>query len=297
MPERLAIVSTESGTSQAWAYDVENGERRQASAERASEPKRSAPHPRRLGIVWWLDPQGDERGRWMVTPFEGGDPAPLFPGLPDMWMSGLSLVDDSRCRRASPTTTRTSRSCGTATNPREVYRQRAAGRRGTGLATRAWRTVRRRTAARDLAHRDLHHREPGRPCARRHERAIRSARSSTRGWRSWPRAGPRRRVTIASCSIARSEASSVPGCGRPGPACSTRSRSDVPGTVTLADWYPTGDALLLHRDHEATHSLLRVDLSTGALTTIVDRGGTIGDAGVRPGRPGVGSSRERLVAP
>ena len=43
---RLAIVSTESGTSQAWAYDVENGERRQASRE-ASE-RRGAPHARRL---------------------------------------------------------------------------------------------------------------------------------------------------------------------------------------------------------------------------------------------------------
>ena len=51
--------------------------------------------PDGTGVVWWLDPFGDERGRWMVTPFEGGEPSPLFPELPDMWVSGLSLVGDS----------------------------------------------------------------------------------------------------------------------------------------------------------------------------------------------------------
>ena len=173
------------------------------------------------GIVWWLDPQGDERGRWMVTPFEG-DPEPLFPGLPDMWMSGLLLVT-AALQRASPTTTRTSRWCGTATNPvRGLPARQPAGvgqdwPQGLG-------TVLGRTAARAVARRDFHHREPGRPCAGR-TNGRRSATSSTRGWRSWPRAGRRRRVTIASCSIARSETSSGPGCGPHGPACSTRSRS------------------------------------------------------------------------
>ena len=44
------------------------------------------------GIVWWHDPAGDERGRWMVTPFGGGEPRPLLPGLPDAWAAGISMV-------------------------------------------------------------------------------------------------------------------------------------------------------------------------------------------------------------
>ena len=56
----------------------------------------------------------------------------------------------------------------------------------------------------------------------------------------------------------------------------------LPGTVTLAGWYPDGDALLLHRDHEATHGLLRVDLERGEVGVVVEPGGTIGGAGVRP---------------
>ena len=65
---------------------------------------------------------------------------------------------------------------------------------------------------------------------------------------------------------------------------------DVPGTVTLADWYPTGDALLT-RDHEATHSLMRVGSDGGGLTTVVEAGGTIGRGPA--GRSCVVSSRGR----
>ena len=92
-PDRLAVVTTESGTSQAWAWDLATGERRQASSEGVGAEEAHLT-PDGAGVVWWLDRQGNERGRWMVSPFEGGDPRPLFPGLADMWMSGLSLVGD-----------------------------------------------------------------------------------------------------------------------------------------------------------------------------------------------------------
>ena len=45
------------------------------------------------GVVWWYDEIGNERGRWMVSPFEGGDARPLFRGLHDSWMMGVSVID------------------------------------------------------------------------------------------------------------------------------------------------------------------------------------------------------------
>ena len=42
-------------------------------------------------VVWFSDPTGDESGRWLAVPFEGGDPVELFPGAPVGWPEGLSL--------------------------------------------------------------------------------------------------------------------------------------------------------------------------------------------------------------
>ena len=44
------------------------------------------------GVIWWLDPLGDERGHWVLTPFDGSDPSPLLPGVADGWAMGLSVV-------------------------------------------------------------------------------------------------------------------------------------------------------------------------------------------------------------
>jgi hypothetical protein len=71
-PDRLGVVSTEGGTSQAWSWDLSTGERRQASADGVGAEEVHI-LPDGSGVVWWLDPVGDERGRWLVTPFGGGD--------------------------------------------------------------------------------------------------------------------------------------------------------------------------------------------------------------------------------
>ena len=198
-PSRLAVVSTESGTSQAWAWDLDRDERRQASGEGVGAEEAHIT-PDGLGVVWWLDPQGDERGRWMVTPFEGGDPCPLLPTVPDMWMSGLSLVGDSVAAGFSDddaflVVVRHGR-----THPRALPPP-TAGRGGAGLAARPGRPLGRRLAPRHLARRVLDHREPRRPGHRRPSRAPRSGRSPTPTWPSSQRAGrPCPATTGWSCS-------------------------------------------------------------------------------------------------
>ena len=77
---RLAFVSNESGSWQAWMTDRSTGERRQLSTEPVGvEGVLVAPDGR---VVWWRDDTGDERGRWVAVPFEGGEAEPLGPGLP-----------------------------------------------------------------------------------------------------------------------------------------------------------------------------------------------------------------------
>lgn len=88
-PDRLGVVSSESGSLQAWWWDLTTGERGVASNGGAGAEEVHV-LPDGSGVVWWFDPSGDERGRWMTTPF-GGEPKPLFPMLGDGWMMGISL--------------------------------------------------------------------------------------------------------------------------------------------------------------------------------------------------------------
>jgi dipeptidyl aminopeptidase/acylaminoacyl peptidase len=91
-PDRLAAVTTEDGGTQAWAWDLGTGERRRAS-EGGVGAEEVHILPDGSAVVWWYDELGDERGRWMATPFEGGPPAPLLPDVPDGWTMGISLVE------------------------------------------------------------------------------------------------------------------------------------------------------------------------------------------------------------
>jgi dienelactone hydrolase len=91
MPHRLGVVSTENGSSQAWTWDLDSGERRLASTLGVGAEEVHA-LPDGSGVVWWHDETGDERGRWMVTPFDGGEPRPLLPEQSEGWMAGISLV-------------------------------------------------------------------------------------------------------------------------------------------------------------------------------------------------------------
>ena len=91
-PDRLAAVTTEDGSWQAWAWDLATGSRRRVS-DRGVGAEEAHILPDGSGVVWWLDEDGSERGHWVVSPF-GGDGAarPLLDGLADGWTMGVSLV-------------------------------------------------------------------------------------------------------------------------------------------------------------------------------------------------------------
>src|SRR4029450_4415134 len=42
-------------------------------------------------VVWFEDSKGDEVGRWLQQPFEGGETAPLVADAEPAWSAGLAL--------------------------------------------------------------------------------------------------------------------------------------------------------------------------------------------------------------
>jgi dipeptidyl aminopeptidase/acylaminoacyl peptidase len=278
--DRLGVVTTESGSSQAWAWDLITGQRRQISAEGVGAEEVHL-LPDGSGVVWWLDPVGDERGCWLVTPFGGGSAEPLLPDAPDGWATGLSLVGGTIA-------------VGLATNDdyrvlvsvdrepaREVYRHaRPAGvgreyPAGTGglSANGALVCVRHaehgdieRTALRVL---DV------RTGATVGDQLDEGLALAAAGWSPIP--GDQRLVVSQELS----------GIERPAiwdletGARKALALPDLPGPVTWDDWWPDAGALLLHHESAGRQQLLRADLATGEVTTLVDEPGTITSAAVR----------------
>ncbi|MEX1262965.1 MAG: prolyl oligopeptidase family serine peptidase [Actinomycetota bacterium] len=282
-PHRLAIVSTESGASQAWSWDLDTGERRQASSGGVGAEEAHIT-PDGTGVVWWLDPEGDERGRWMVTPFEPGEVGgafPLFPELPDMWMSGLSLVTGS-----------------TAAGFSDDESYRVVVRHGAGPVSELYSHVQPAGVGQDWLQGPGGLSADGSLIAIWHAEGSNIENPAVRvldahtgetvgevadegmavvaaGWSPIP--GDDRLVVLREI-----EGFARPYLWSPRDGDPTPLDLDLPGAVTLADWFPDATALLLHHDHLAVHGLVRLDLIGGDLTQVAGASGTIDGAGVRP---------------
>jgi len=278
-PERLAFVSNESGSAQAWSWDLSTGARRQVSgAGVGAEEAHIVPDG--SGVVWWLDELGDERGRWMLTPFGGGDAAPLVPDAGIAWMSGISFAGDAVAAGYATDDGYEIRVGGTGRPSHVIYRsERPAGvgadwPQGQGGLSADGTLV------------AISHTEKGdvsRPAVRVLDAATGEARGevfdegrpvSAAGWS--PIAGDQRLVVIRETGEFER-----PWLWSLGDDVLTEIGTDLGGAVALMDWFPGGDALLLRRDHDARHSLYRVEIA-GETTELVPEGRTIVDAGVRP---------------
>src|SRR5439155_27142398 len=89
-PERLAYTSTESGTYQAHVLHLASGEERRVTDDPVGVTD-AAPTADGRAVVWFHDETGDESGRYLVAPFDGGEAVPLLLGVPDGWGGGVAL--------------------------------------------------------------------------------------------------------------------------------------------------------------------------------------------------------------
>ncbi len=88
-PERLVFVSSESGVWHVHVWDRTTGLRRQVTDHPVGVIEGVATLDGQ-GVAFWQDETGDESGRWLVQPFEGGEVHPFIPGVPIGWNQGLS---------------------------------------------------------------------------------------------------------------------------------------------------------------------------------------------------------------
>jgi acetyl esterase/lipase len=89
-PERAVLLSDEEGSFQGYTWDRSGGTIRRFTDERVGVALATVSGDGSEAI-WFSDPTGDESGRWLAVPFDGGEPRELFPGAPVGWPDGLAV--------------------------------------------------------------------------------------------------------------------------------------------------------------------------------------------------------------
>jgi len=289
-PDRLVYASTESGRSQVHAWDRARGTRTRITDEAVGV---LGGHVGADGkhVVWLSDPSGDESGRFVAAPFEGGGPHAL-PGFPAGWDEGIALgrrrtvaaISDSDGFAVWSVEEAAMRL--PATEARLLHRHRESVRLagGSGIAAGS---VELAGLSADETLACLEHSEHG-DLIHQSLRVV-DARSGE---------------TVADLrdeglELAAFAWSPVPGDARLAigherdgerrPALwdlrTGKLRElhlELEGLVEPADWWPDASALLLVQLVDGRHRLHRLDLASGRLTTIPTEPGSIAGARVRP---------------
>lgn len=282
-PERLVVASNGTGSYQVYAWDRAAGTRRRVTDHPIGIPG-GTPTADGSGVVWFHDATGDEFGRWMVEPFEGGEARPFLPGVSDGWPSGLAVGrgitvagvgERDGFRVFGVEAGAPPRLLAEHSEQLQVGGARAEGFNLAGLS-------------RDETLVCLEHAEHGDNL----HLALRvvDARTGEVVGDLWDGGGR---------GLSASVWSPVPGDrrlvvvhereDRERPAIwdlTTGERRDVrldlPGPVFAYDWWPDGSAVLLCHVHEGRDQLLRYDLGSGELSAVPHPPGYISGARVRP---------------
>lgn len=280
-PNRLGVVIGEGSARQAWSWDLATGERRVVSTAGVGAEEVHA-LPDGSGVVWWLDELGDERGHWMVTPFGQDQPHPLVPSLADAWAMGISTVAGTVAVGMSTDDDYVVIVQRGDEAPVERYRHPQPAGVGQewpqgpgGLSADGTLLCIRHAEEADIVHPALRVLDvrSGDVAGEQHDpgRLL--------GPAAWsPVAGDARLAIVHE----------RPGIERPAVwDLVTGERTDValpgmPGPVVPLAWYPDASALLLRHDVTGEQQLLRYELATGDLTTVLDTHGTISETAFRP---------------
>jgi len=284
-PDRLVVISNESGSDQAYAWDRVAGTRLRVSDEPVGVIHASVTGDG-AHAVWFHDETGDESGAWLAAPFEGGDPRPLLPGAPVGWPEGIALGQEVVAAVLSDRdgfAVYVSERDGSA---KEIHRdvdQLAIG--GSDYAIEGF-TGSGLSADEDLLcllvpqdgdniHQGLRVLDP-----RTGEvvRELFDGAGLALFPAAWSPVPGDRRLLIGH------ERQDVhrPGIWDPATGRRTEIELDLPGEVIPVDWWPDGRSALLIHLHDGRDQALRYDVSSARLSEIPHPSGEIHGAGVRP---------------
>src|SRR5918998_1345664 len=275
-PDRLVYVSNLSGSWQVHTGDRAAGRHRQVS-DHPTGVVAAGLTPDGSRVVWFEDSKGDEVGRWLQQPFEGGEVAPLVADAEPAWSAGLALGPKGRV------------AVGLANRDGFSVRVGEVGG-ATGELYRHTEMVDVGALSRDGRLLVVHHAEHGdnlHPALRAFD--LEGMATVADLWD-----GEGFAVFVASAGF-----SPVAGDGRVvvlgdrtgklrpaiwDPVAGERVdlELELPGEVDVADWWPDAAALLVVHTYMGRDELYRLDLSSGALERLDHPAGSIQRAGGRP---------------
>ena len=268
---RTAYTTNRSGVRQLWSWDLQT-DRHVPLTDKPTGVAWGAPLPDGSGVAWFDDDAGNEVGRFVVTPVEGGAPMDLAPGLATGWSGGLSLrtarhavgradSDGFSIAIVEDGATRT-----IISRPRPVS--------VAGLSADADLLALSHTEHGDILHPSVQVVDPDGALVS----AVFDGLGNTIDAGGWsPVAGDARLALVVDRTGRRSvEVWDVHDDTR------TSCEVGLPGEVEVADWWPDGSALLLAHEHRGQRTLLRYDLATRQARALDLGHGTVTAARVRP---------------
>ena len=281
-PDKLAYASSESGSYQLYAWDRTDGTRRRVTDDPVGVTD-GVPTRDGSGVVWFHDETGDESGQWRQRAWGGGEVRPLLEGVPWGWQAGLAV---GRTLVAAAINDRDGYglyvSDGAGAARRIHHHAEAVGIGGSeeggwnrgGLSADDAMLCIEHAEHGDLIHQSLRVLDPV-SGSRVGELGDEGKALLAAAWS--PLVGDQRLAIVHELE------------GQERPAIwdlSSGERRDIavdlPGPVTVRDWWPDASALLILHVFEGVDQLLRLDLTSGELVPVSHEPGYISGARVRP---------------
>ena len=271
-PERCTYRSNVTGTWELYTWDRTTGAKRQVT-DRPNGTWMGGIDPSGGWVWWFADTDGDECGVWMRQPFTGGSDEPAVAGLEKSYPSGLAVGSSGLAVIGrSGEHGNSIHLCRPGAAPEILY-QHEEDAHAAGLS-------------RDETLVAIGHSEHG---DSRHM-ALRVIRlDGTAVAELWD--GEGKGVYGSGFSPVQGDQRLLVNHERRGrdemliwnPIDGTEQEIvlDLPGEIG-ADWFPSGDALLISHSYEARDELFRYDLASATLERIETPRGVIGGATARP---------------
>ena len=224
-------------------------------------------------VAWFDDHDGAEIGQWVLTPFAGGEPRPLLPGADEGWAAGLAMhptrtvagITDREAHRAWVQDEHGLRELARFSQPFGV-----AGLSADGALV----------AVEHTEHGDALH--PSTTVLDASDGSVvgdlPSGDGVTRSPVAWSPVTGDQRLVVSDDSAGWT----LPLVWDLATGAKHRVDPELPGEVSVADWWPDGSALLLVIDHEGRSTMHHYECATGATSPYQVGDGTIAAASVRP---------------